>query len=90
MVEVLVKRVKDIRKEEEASEGASNDAVVASLRRSVGGHARIGVSDSDSPEQKKKYSGEKRLHKNYCYFRRTSFWCRSLETSYARGLEANS
>ena len=50
---------------EEASEGASNDAVVASLRRSVNGHARIGASESYSPEQKKKYCGEKRLNKNY-------------------------
>ena len=35
------------------SEGTSNDAVVVSLRRSVGGHARIGASESNSPEQKR-------------------------------------
>ena len=73
-MEARVKRVKDVGNEEEASEGASNDAVVASPRRSVGGHARIGASESDSPEQKKKYRSEKRLNKNYFYFRRTSFW----------------
>ena len=63
MVEARVKQVKDVGNEEEASEGASNYAVVASVRRSVGGHVRIGASKSDSPEQKKKYRGEKRLNK---------------------------
>ena len=42
--------------EEEASESASNDAVVASLGRSVGGHARFGAKESDSLEQKRKMS----------------------------------
>ena len=39
-----------------ASEGASNDAVVASLGRTVGGNARVGASESDSNEQTKKIS----------------------------------
>ena len=56
MMEALVKRVKHVRNEKEASEGASNDAVIASLRRTVGGHTRVGVSKSDSPEKKKKTS----------------------------------
>ena len=51
-MEARVKRVKDVGNEEEPSDSASNDAVVASLRRSVSGHARIGASESDSPEQK--------------------------------------
>ena len=42
------KRVKHVGNEEEASEGASNDAVVASLGRSVGGHARVGASESEN------------------------------------------
>ena len=66
--EARVKRVKDVGNEEEASEGASNDAFVASLRRWVGGHARIEASESDSPEQKKKYRGEKRLNKKLLLF----------------------
>ena len=82
MVEARVKRIKDIGNEEEASEGASNHTVIASLRWSVGRHTCIGASESDSPEQKKKYRGKKRLN--------TSFWRHSRETSYARGLEANS
>ena len=52
-MESRVKRVKDVWNEQEASEGASNDRVVVSLRRSVGGHARVGASKSDSLEQKK-------------------------------------
>ena len=52
-VEARVKRVKNVGKEEEASEGASNDGVVVSLSRSVGGHTRVGASKSDSLEQKK-------------------------------------
>ena len=40
----------------EASEGASNDAVVASLGRLVGGHVRLGSIESDSPHQKRKMS----------------------------------
>ena len=56
MVEALVKRVKHVGNEKEASEGASNDAVVASLGRTVGGHARVGASESDSPGKKKKTS----------------------------------
>ena len=66
MVEVLVKRVKQVRNKEEASEGASNDAVFASSGRTVRGHAaRVGASVSDSPEQKRKYPGEERLNKSY-------------------------
>ena len=37
------------------SEGASNDAVVASLGRSVGGYARVGARESDSPKQNRKH-----------------------------------
>ena len=37
-VEAWIKRVKHVGNEEETSEGASNDAVVGSLGRSVGGH----------------------------------------------------
>ena len=59
-VEARVKRVKDVGNEEEASKGPTNDAVIASLRRSVGGHAREGASESDSPEQKKKISWRER------------------------------
>ena len=55
-MEARVKQVKDVGNEEEASKGASNDAVVASLRRSVGGHPCVGASEGDSPEQKKKIS----------------------------------
>ena len=47
-VEAWVKRVKHVGNEEETSEGASNDAVVASLGRSVGGHARVGASESEN------------------------------------------
>ena len=47
-VEAWVKRVKHVGNEEETSEGASNDAVVASLGRSVGGHARVGASENES------------------------------------------
>ena len=56
MVEALVKRVKHVGNEKEASEGASNDAVVASLGRTVGRQARVGVSEGDSPEKEKKTS----------------------------------
>ena len=48
-VEARVKRVKHVENEEETSEGASNDVVVASLGRAVGGHAREGGSDSNFP-----------------------------------------
>ena len=41
-MDVWVKRVKHVGSKEETYEGASNDAVVASLGRSVGGHARAG------------------------------------------------
>ena len=58
-VEAWVKRVKDVGNEEEASEGASNGAIVASLRRSVGEHARVQPSESNNPEQKKKISWKK-------------------------------
>ena len=56
-VEAWVKRVKHVGNEEEASEGASNDVVVASLGWSVAGHAHVGASESDSPDQKRKYPG---------------------------------
>ena len=49
-VEAWVKRVRDVGSEE-TSEGASNDAVVASLGRSVGGHARAGASESGSDSE---------------------------------------
>ena len=55
-VESWVKLVMHVGNEEEASKDASDDAVVTSLRRSVGGNARVGASESDSPEQKKKIS----------------------------------
>ena len=55
-MEAWVKRVKHVENEEEASESASNDAVVASLRRSVGGYARLGARESDSPKQNRKMS----------------------------------
>ena len=45
-VEAWVKRVKHVGNEEETSEGARNDAVVASLGRSIGEHAPVGASDS--------------------------------------------
>ena len=54
--------MKQVKNEEETSEGASNDAVVELLGRSVGEHARVRASDSAIPEQKK-YPGEKRLNK---------------------------
>ena len=41
-MEGWVKRVKHVRNEEEASESTSNDAIVALVGRSVGGHARLG------------------------------------------------
>ena len=50
-VEAWVKRVRRVGSEEETSEGASNDAVVASLGRSVGGHARAGASESGSDSE---------------------------------------
>ena len=40
-MEAWVKRVKQVGNEEETSERASSDAVVASLGRSVGGHAPV-------------------------------------------------
>ena len=55
-MEAWVKRVKHVGNEEEASESASNDAVVASLGRSVGGYARVGARESDSPKQNRKMS----------------------------------
>ena len=57
MVEALVMRVKPVGKEKESSEGASNDAVVASLGRTVGGRARVGASESDSPGKNRKHPG---------------------------------
>ena len=53
-------RVHHVKKEEETSEGASNDAVVASLGRWVGGHAHVGASKSDFPEQKISWRGTAR------------------------------
>ena len=47
-MEAWVKRIKHAGNKEETSEGASNDAVVASLGRSVGGHARVGASESEN------------------------------------------
>ena len=47
MEEAWVKRVKHVGNGEEASVGASNDAVVASLGRTVGGHARVGAGESE-------------------------------------------
>ena len=47
-MEAWVKQVKHVGNEEETSEGASNDAVVASLARSVGGHAHVGASESEN------------------------------------------
>ena len=73
-VEAWVKRVKHVGNEEETSESTSNGAVVASLGRSVGGHARVGASESDSLEQKRKCPGKERLSKKYGKVRRTSFW----------------
>ena len=46
-------------------EGASNDAVVALLGRTIGGHARVGASESDSPEQKKKISWRRTAQQSY-------------------------
>ena len=47
-MEAWVKRVKHVGNEEETSEGVSNDAVVGSLGRSVGGHAPVGASESEN------------------------------------------
>ena len=38
-----VKRVKHVGNEGKTSEGASHDAVVTSLRRSIGGHVTVGT-----------------------------------------------
>ena len=53
MLEALVKPVRHAENHKEASEGARNVAVVASLGRTVGGHARVGASESDSSKKKK-------------------------------------
>ena len=62
-MEAWVKRERHVGNEEEASEGASNDAVVALLGKSVGGHARVGASESengsDSESSKWSTSGER-------------------------------
>ena len=55
-VEAWVKQVKHNGYHEEASESVSNDAVVASIGHTVGGHAHLGVSESDSLVQKRKMS----------------------------------
>ena len=55
-MEAWVKRVKHVVNEEEASENAGNDAIVASLGRSVGGYVRVGARESDSPKQNRKKS----------------------------------
>ena len=49
-MESWVKRVKHVGNEEETSEGASNDAVVGSLGRSVGRHTPVGASESEPSE----------------------------------------
>ena len=51
-MEARVKRVRHVENGEETSESVSNDAVVASLGRSVSGHPRVGENESDFPEQK--------------------------------------
>ena len=56
MVEAWVKRKKHVGNEEEASESMINNAIVASLGQSVGGHARLAASESNSLEQKRKMS----------------------------------
>ena len=47
-VEAWAKRVKHVGNEEETSEDASNDALVGSLGRSLGGHAPVGKSESQN------------------------------------------
>ena len=63
MVEAWVKRVKRLGNDEQVSEGESNDAIVAPLGRSVGGHPRVGGSESedgsDSDSNKWSTSGER-------------------------------
>ena len=53
-----MKRVKHVGSEEETSDDVSNDAVVASLGRLVGGHARAGASESGS-DSESSTSGER-------------------------------
>ena len=56
-VEAWIKPVKHVGNEEETSEGASNDAVVGSLGRSVGGHTPppppVGASESENGSDSK-------------------------------------
>ena len=54
-MEGWVKRVKHVWNEEEASESTSNDAIVASVGRSVGGHARLGASEGKESVLAKTY-----------------------------------
>ena len=56
MMEAWVKRVQHVVSYEETFEGATNDAVVASLRRSVGGHACVGASESGSGGEPNEWS----------------------------------
>ena len=56
MVEALDKQVKHVGKGGGTFEGVSNDAIIVTLRWTVGRHARIGASESNAPEQKKKIS----------------------------------
>ena len=59
-VEAWVERVKHVGNEEETSEGASNDAVVASLGRSIGGHAPVGASKGENgSDSESSTSGER-------------------------------
>ena len=56
MVEAWVEVINHVGNEEETSERASNDAVDASLGRSVGGHARLGASESENGSDRKSMS----------------------------------
>ena len=56
-----------------------------SLRRLVGGHACVGASESDSPEQKKKISWQETAQQKLLLIAADFV----VLTSYARGLETN-
>ena len=59
-MEAWVKRVKHVGSEEETSEDVSNDAVVASLGRLVGGHAPVGASKGENgSDSESSTSGER-------------------------------
>ena len=49
--------MKHVENKEEFYEGVSDAVVIASLRRMVGRHARIGASKNDFPEQKNILAG---------------------------------